>query len=122
MTTELDVSVRLIEPAAGLGRSLTIAIHGELDIETAPRFAARFDDPFYGAPSNIVIDVSELAFIDMAGLRALAALCAQARRQLIHVQLAEVPRQMRGLMNVIGDAWVSPAIDPLAEVAADTGA
>jgi anti-anti-sigma factor len=53
---------------------------------------------------RIVVDVSQLAFVGVAGLRALTALGARAQQQLIAVQLTGVSRHMRRVLRIAGQA------------------
>jgi anti-anti-sigma regulatory factor len=88
MSATLSVTVRPGGPSAGPGESLVVAIGGELDIATAPQFAARFD---------------------ATGLRALTTLRTRAEERLIAVRLSGASPQMRRLMSVIGPARDFPA-------------
>jgi anti-anti-sigma factor len=116
MTTTLSVSVRRGGPSAGPGESLIVAIRGELDIATAPRLAARFDEFLSDGLRRIVIDVSKLTFVDVLGLRTLAELRAQAEQRMVAVRLSGVSPQLRRLMRIIGPARDFPSSDRTAEV------
>jgi anti-anti-sigma factor len=105
MTTTLSVSVRRRGPSARPGESLIVAVRGELDIATAPRFAARFDEFLLAGLRHILIDVSKLTFVDVTGLRALTTLRAQAERQMVAVRLSGVSPQLRRLMRIVTPAW-----------------
>lgn len=118
MTTTLSVSVRRGGPSAGPGESLIVALCGELDIATAPQFATRFDEFISGDLRQIVIDVSELTFVDVAGLRALSRLRTQAEQRLVAVRLSGVSPQVRRLMRITGPARDFPSSDRTAEAAA----
>ena len=89
--TTLRVSVRRGGPSARPGESLIVTIGGELDVATAPRFVARFDEFLCDGLRHIVLDVSKLTFVDVTGLRALTALRAQAEQRLVAVRLSGVP-------------------------------
>jgi anti-anti-sigma factor len=117
MATTMRVLVRRGGPSARPGESLIVAIRGELDIATAPRFAARFDEFLSGGLRRIVIDVSRLTFVDVTGLRALTTLRAQAEQRRVAVRLSGVSPQMRRLMRIIGPARDFPSSDRPAEAA-----
>jgi anti-sigma B factor antagonist len=51
--------------------AFTIALAGELDILTAPRFSARVDDLLRRQTGTLRIDLRGLQFIDSAGLHVL---------------------------------------------------
>jgi anti-anti-sigma factor len=109
MSTTLSVTVRRGGPSTRPGESLVVAIGGELDIATAPQFAARFDEWVCDGLRRIVIDVQELTFVDATGLRALTTLRARAEAQLIAVRLSGASPQMRRLMSIIGPARDFPS-------------
>lgn len=49
----------------------TIALHGEIDIHYAPQLDACLQEAMKAAPSEIVVDMAALRFIDSSGLKAL---------------------------------------------------
>ena len=106
--TTLSVSVRErrdgTSGAYGVsGESVTVAVIGELDIATVPRFTARMGEFLRrGRPGELVLDLSGLAFIDAGGLRALTELRARVERQGAVLVLDGVPPQMLRLMRIIG--------------------
>jgi len=55
----------ITEPRAGV-----VGLHGEIDVHSAPTFAARFDILPAGT-DDIVIDMTEVTFMDSSGLRVL---------------------------------------------------
>lgn len=69
------------------GRAVVIAVAGELDIFTVPKLTARFDDAIRRRQGDLVIDLSEVGFIDSMGLHALLnlqrRLLRQARRLIV---------------------------------------
>jgi anti-sigma B factor antagonist len=106
--TTLSVSVRERRDATGgapgvLGESVTVAVIGELDIATVPRFTARMGDLVRrGHLRELILDLSGLAFIDAGGLRALAELRSRIEQQGAALVLDGVPPQMLRLMRIIG--------------------
>jgi anti-anti-sigma factor len=101
--TTLSVSVRERKAAMPPGESMTIAVTGELDIATAPRFSARLGELLRrGYPRELVIDLSGVSFIDASGLRALADLRSRVEQQQSVLVLAQVPAQMRRVIQLIG--------------------
>jgi anti-anti-sigma factor len=55
---------------------------GELDIATVPDFEQSFDEVVGSAPEAIVVDLSELTFIDSTGLRALLTMSERYKGDL----------------------------------------
>lgn len=52
---------------------LLLCLHGELDLESSPTFRDRLADLIENRRQPIVIDLSELRFVDSSGLAALVA-------------------------------------------------
>ena len=96
--TELSVSAL----RGSRNGSLTVVISGELDTATVPRFAALTAGYAEARIRRLVMDVSGLAFADVAGLRALDAFRAQARQRGITVVMCGVSRQLGRLMAICG--------------------
>lgn len=96
--TELSVSAL----GGSQNGSLTVVISGELDTATVPRFAALTAGYADAGIRRLVVDVSGLAFADVAGLRALDALLVQAEQRGISVVMCGVSRQLGRLMAICG--------------------
>ena len=54
-----------------IGR-VAIEVSGDIDIATAPRFAKLLDDVAGAGPTEIALDLADLAFMDASGLTAMA--------------------------------------------------
>ena len=69
------------------GTRVEIAIHGELDLATAPRLCVRIDAARRAGFRRIMIDLTTAEFCDSAGLRALIGtdreLAAHGRRMAV---------------------------------------
>ncbi len=103
--TTLSVSIRERKAAVPPGESMTVAVTGELDIATAPRFSARLGELLRrGYPRELIIDLSGLSFIDASGLRALTDLRSRVEQQQSVLVLEGVPAQMRRVIQLIGPA------------------
>ncbi|HUN32282.1 MAG TPA: STAS domain-containing protein [Trebonia sp.] len=105
--TSLSVSVRERHdrtlPSGASAQSVTVAVIGELDIATAPRFSARTGELVRrGHLRELVLDLSGLTFIDAGGLRALTELRARIESGGAVLILDGVPSQMRRLIRIIG--------------------
>ena len=105
--TSLSVSVRerddRVLPSGASAQSVTVAVIGELDIATVPRFTARMGElARRGHLRELVLDLSGLTFIDAGGLRALTELRSRIELGDAILILDGVPAQMRRLMRIIG--------------------
>ena len=78
-------------------------LRGEHDISSAPRFERRLEDAF-DAGSTVIVDLSEVEFMDSSVLRALAYGAAQAARNpQHHIGIVAPPdSQARRLLAVTG--------------------
>jgi anti-sigma B factor antagonist len=107
--TSLSVSVRerrdRAVPSGARGESVTVAVIGELDIATVPRFTARMGELVRrGHIRELVLDLSGLTFIDAGGLRALTELRSRIEQGDGVLLLDGVPAQMNRLIRIIGPA------------------
>ena len=105
--TSLSVSVRERHDrplsSGASAQSVTVAIIGELDIATVPRFTARMGElERRGHIRELVLDLSGLEFIDAGGLRALTELRSRIEGSGAILVLDGVPAQMRRLIRIIG--------------------
>jgi anti-sigma B factor antagonist len=62
------------------GDSVTIALSGEIDLATAPRLDAAIREVESGGSTALVVDMSELTFLDSSGLRVLLQASVRARQ------------------------------------------
>ncbi len=60
------------------GDTVTLAVAGELDLETAPKLADRVAGKLADQLATLTLDLSELTFMDSSGLRTLIELDRRA--------------------------------------------
>jgi anti-anti-sigma factor len=63
----------LVVDVRHLGKSVEIAVGGELDIATAPELRRRLATVLRDRPEIAVVDLRQVAFIDSSGIHALLA-------------------------------------------------
>ena len=73
----LEVTVEKPEPADPVW---LISLTGELDFYSAPRFRRAFTDTTPPAGDDVVLDLSELGFLDSSGLAAVVELYLRLER------------------------------------------
>ncbi len=77
-------------------RATVLFVHGELDLLTAPRFAARIGQIVQRANGDVIVDLSEVEFIDTTGLQVLLAaqrrLTRRSRRLTVRCKAGPVRR------------------------------
>jgi anti-anti-sigma factor len=90
-------------------------LRGELDAATARPVALELMDAVVGDQRDTVLELSEISFVDSAGLQLLAGVAAHARTQGTRIAIAAAPvRQRRLLEALLADAPVIVA-ETLAE-------
>ncbi|WP_456551153.1 STAS domain-containing protein [Blastococcus sp. SYSU D00813] len=91
-----------------------VAVTGEVDCSTAPRLTSCIDSLLAAAPRELVVDLTEVTFLDSAGLHALVTAHARAERTgtrlrvLVATRAALRPIQVTGLWDVLGVEVVAP--------------
>jgi anti-sigma B factor antagonist len=87
---------------AHLAGTVTLAVAGELDLESAGVLARAIDEEIDGEPVELVVDLSALSFLDAAGAGALIDGHRLADERRIRYRIAGVPRIARRVLEVIG--------------------
>jgi anti-anti-sigma factor len=90
----LNVSVR------EQGQSIVIELDGELDLGSTPQLEQALDYAQRDQPPLVVVDLANLRFTDMAGLRVLMDAQDQSDREGGRLVLANVPEMVRRLMRL----------------------
>lgn len=67
----MPVDDRLEIEVAKEGDTAVIRLHGELDLASAPAFTAQFEEIGAQETTVVVIDLTELEFMDSTGLRSI---------------------------------------------------
>jgi anti-anti-sigma factor len=68
--------------------SVTVLVAGELDLHTAPRLRELLTQRLHGAVSAVTVDLSEVTFLGMAGVRVLCEAHLLAEQQAVELQIA----------------------------------
>ena len=84
------------------GSRVEIAIHGELDLATAPQLQAEFERvAALDGLELVVVDLRQLAFLDSTGLETILRLDANARARGAAVAVVRGPRAVERLFSVM---------------------
>lgn len=67
------VSVALASEGDDQARGFRLAAHGEIDVDTAPRLADALDALVDGGATMVVLDASDIHFLDSSGLRVIVS-------------------------------------------------
>ena len=81
--------------------TLTVALDGELDFATALGVELRLEEAIRQA-DRVVVDLSNLDFIDSTGLRTLLESHAAARREGVQLELVPGPEAVQRVFEVAG--------------------
>jgi anti-sigma B factor antagonist len=99
------------EPVADQGLSVgaeeregiyRISLRGELDVSTAPRFNSVLSDPRIRNCHTLVVDLSELTFMDSTGLSAVLVGEMHARTRGQRFAVVRGPRHVQELFRLTG--------------------
>jgi anti-anti-sigma factor len=81
-----------------------IALHGELDLATAPQLEAELQDLLHGNGEpleQVVLDLRDLLFLDSTGLEVIVQLDAAGRRAGFTLTLVRGPRAVERLFSIM---------------------
>ncbi len=67
MTVLTDAPVLVHPQRSGLDE-LVVAVHGDLDLVTAPRVWAQLEDALAARPHRLVVDLTDCTFVDASSL------------------------------------------------------
>jgi anti-anti-sigma factor len=91
------------EPLAHLsGRGPSLSLHGEVDVTQADGLSRALVDVACGTPGEVVLDLSDLRFLDVAGARALARATQVLRGADVHLRLVRAPRVAARCLGLFG--------------------
>jgi anti-anti-sigma factor len=80
----------------------TLVLAGELDVSCSPLFEASVRDVCERRPETLVLDLSELAFMDSSGLRVVLLTRALCEERDIELEIVPGMPQVQRLFEVIG--------------------
>jgi len=83
-------------------RTTTVALHGEVDVLTVDQVRVALTDALAADPSEIVVDLSDLTFIDSTGLGALVFGFQRARDTGVGFRLAHPSRAVHQILVLSG--------------------
>jgi anti-anti-sigma factor len=82
------------------GDSVHLRLSGELDISTAPKVEDELARVEPNRPETIVLDLSNLAFMDSTGLRLLIAADTRARQQGRRLLIVKGPEAVQRVFRI----------------------
>ena len=93
------------------GAEVTLGVAGEIDLATSATLDLALDDAEQRQPRRIVLDLSELEFIDSSGLKVLCQAHERAEGEGHVLVLSNVPAATRRLFAITGiDALLAATV------------
>lgn len=84
------------------GDCVTLMVHGEIDLASAPELARHIDEAERSSPRSIVLDLAALEFIDSSGLHVLIEANGRGRRSAHRLILTHVPPHVQRIFSLTG--------------------
>ncbi|NLL66490.1 MAG: STAS domain-containing protein [Clostridiaceae bacterium] len=84
------------------GQNYIIAIKGEIDIYSAPEFKESLSQSINGVQQDIVLDCSELSYIDSMGLGILVGALKRVREKEHNIIIRNPRSTVRKLFKITG--------------------
>ncbi len=90
------------------GPAPVVALSGELDIATVPIFKAALAEIEFSSIQRVGLDLEQLAFIDVAGIRTVLALQATCLKESVALTIKPGPRTVQRLFELTQTDWLLP--------------
>lgn len=100
--SEPVIAGELVITREHLNDVLVLALHGELDLASAPLLERELLDAESGRPGRIVVDLSGLRFVDSTGLHVLLRAHQRARENDHQLLLRRGPRAVHRVFEITG--------------------
>lgn len=84
---------------------------GELDLATAPRLESELERALSAGAAQVVVDLSQVGFLDSTGLRMFLALNARAGAEGWLLTLTAPSEAVRGILQITGASGSLPLED-----------
>ncbi len=98
--SEAPIPGQLVIDSRTEGDTIVVALHGELDLTSAPAFERELQEAAGSKPTRIVIDLSGLDFMDSTGLRALLQARERANEDGHQLSLRRGPHQVQRVLEL----------------------
>jgi anti-sigma B factor antagonist len=84
------------------GPSVVVEVDGELDLASSRQLEQALDDAWRNAPDTIVLDLRQLRFVDMSGVRVLLGASRRAEQRGTELTLTNVRDSIRRVLTLAG--------------------
>lgn len=92
----------LIVSVQGRGRSIVVEVDGELDLASSAQLEQALEHAWRNGPDEIVLDLGQLRFLDMSGLRVLLGASQRAERRGSALVLTNVRDPIQRVLRLAG--------------------
>jgi anti-anti-sigma factor len=105
------------------GPNLVLAIHGELDLVTAPQLEQAVETGLSGSPALLVVDLTPTTFLDSSGAREVARAARSASRAGLPARVVcpKDNRTVRLVIDLLELDRLVPVVESTGEVDVETG-
>jgi anti-sigma B factor antagonist len=100
------------------GRTTLVRVFGELDLATVPSLEHAMGPILEGDSRFVALDLRELDFIDVAGVRLALRLECLAQLHGVHFALVRGPMRVQRVFELTGMGRFVPVVDDPCELAA----
>ena len=100
------------------GGSLVLAIHGELDLVTAPQLEQAVETALAGSPALLAIDLTPTTFLDSSGARQVARAARSAARAGVPARVVcpKDSRTVRLVIDLLELATLVPVVESTSDI------
>lgn len=85
-----------------IGETTHIQVHGELDCSTVPSLEGSMDTVLHDGHGPVVLDLSDLRFMDVSGLRLAVRLAGRTQLHGVDLSLMEGPAPVERVFELTG--------------------
>lgn len=103
-----DFRIETTSISAGARRLTPV---GELDIATAPRLESELTRAVSAGATHVVVDLSQVGFVDSTGLRMFLALNERAAAEGWTLTLTALSESVRAVLEITGSSGALPLED-----------
>jgi anti-anti-sigma factor len=91
-----------------IGETTHIEVHGELDCSTVPSLEGHMETVLSDGHGPVVLDLSDLRFMDVAGLRLAVRLESKAQLHGVNLSMLQGPEAVRRVFQLTGMERYAP--------------
>ena len=98
----MDLSFSVTNTATEAGTSSTVAVSGEVDVSNASRLREAVDERLADHVAELVVDLSEVSYIDSTGIGVLVGTAHRAEEQKVRFEVARPQKNVARVLGLLG--------------------